>query len=39
MPNANSSLFDDPGEVLRQGSPDKRVAKLPSATRPKQDRE
>lgn len=25
MPNAASSLFDDPGEVLRHGAPDKRV--------------
>jgi hypothetical protein len=28
MPNACSSLFDDPDEVLRHGSPDKRVDML-----------
>lgn len=25
MPNAASSLFEDPGEVLRHGAPDKRA--------------
>jgi hypothetical protein len=28
MPNADSSLFDDPDEVLRHGSPDQRVDML-----------
>ena len=28
MPNAASSLFDDPGDVVRRGSPGKRVDML-----------
>jgi hypothetical protein len=41
MPNVTSSLFDDPGDVVRRGSPGNRVdmlRRIPDAFRSEADR-